>query len=48
MALSEKNTITEVQAQILKTKISEPLNHSKIQKLQQLLDKLTGSVPEKI
>ena len=48
MALSEKNKITEVQSQILKTKISEPLNHPKIQKLQQLLDKLTGSASEKI
>jgi len=46
MNTENHTTVKEIQDQILTTKINEPLNHTKIQKLQQLLDKLTGSVPQ--
>lgn len=46
MNTENHTTVKEIQDQILITKINEPLNHTKIQKLQQLLDKLTGSVPQ--
>jgi hypothetical protein len=35
-------TVKEVKEQILETKAKEPLNYSKIQRLQLLLDKLIG------
>jgi hypothetical protein len=35
-------TVKEVKDQILETKTKEPLNYSKIQRLQLLLDKLIG------
>ena len=41
----EENSIEvkTVQAQILEAKLKDPLNARKIQKLQQLLDRLTGA-----
>lgn len=35
-------TVEEVKTQILEAKVKEPLNYSKIQRLQLLLDKLIG------
>jgi hypothetical protein len=40
MAANELQTSQELVQQILKTKSEEPTNYKKIQRLQQLLDKL--------
>lgn len=42
MAANTLQTPEEISAQILKTKTEEPTNFKKIQRLQQLLDKLTA------
>lgn len=42
MAANTLQTLEEIQAQILKSKTEEPTNYKKIQRLQQLLDKLSN------